>query len=301
MNYRLGVDIGGTFTDFCAFEESSGIVKTLKVLSRPDEPGAEISAGIKELQSRYGIAPEKITTFTHGMTVGVNTVLQRSGAKTCLFVTEGFEDVLELARLKMPDPYNLFSSRAAPLVPRELVFGIRERMLADGTVETQLDEDSVNAALAQVRAHGGESVVIALLHAYANPDNELALREMLAAQAPELSVTLASDVWPVIREYERTVTAVVGGYVQKKVAHYLDRLEQALVECGVPATAMITKSNGGVMNASLGKKDCVSILLSGTASGVIAAAHIASMCEVKEVLSLDVGGNKCRCCDHPGW
>lgn len=290
MAYRLGVDIGGTFTDFCAFEEASGTVKTLKVLSRPDAPGAEITSGLEELLRRHNIAPEQITTFTHGTTVGVNTVIQRSGARTCLFVTQGFEEVLELARLKMPDPYNLFSTRAAPLVPRERVFGICERTLADGSIDTEIDEESVEAALAGVRAEAGESIVIALLHAYANPDNERRLREMLQDKAPELTITLASDVWPVIREYERTVTAVVGGYVQAKVTHYLTRLEQALSDSGVPATPMITKSNGGVMNVALGKKDCVSILLSGTASGVMAAAHIAGMCDAGQVLSLDVGG-----------
>src|SRR5688572_26488370 len=136
MTYRVGVDIGGTFTDFCVLGEESGDIKTLKVLSRPDRPGAEVIEGLKELERRYGIPPAEISYFTHGTTVGVNTVIQRRGVPLALFTTQGFEDVLEVARLKMPDPYDLFSRRPEPLSPRERVFGIRERVLADGTVDT---------------------------------------------------------------------------------------------------------------------------------------------------------------------
>ena len=124
MGYRVGVDIGGTFTDFCAFDEASGELHTLKVFSTPQTPGQEVIAGITGLSERYGVAPKDVTYFTHGTTVGVNTVIQRRGIKLCLFTTRGFEDVLEVARLKMPDPYDLFSGRPEPLVTRDRVFSI---------------------------------------------------------------------------------------------------------------------------------------------------------------------------------
>lgn len=290
MGYRVGVDIGGTFTDFCAFDEDSGALHTLKVFSTPQTPGQEVIAGITGLAERYGVTPQQVTYFTHGTTVGVNTVIQRRGITLCLFTTRGFEDVLEVARLKMPDPYDLFSGRPDPLVTRDRVFSIDERMLFDGSVDTPLDEASVDAAIEGVRAVGGEGVVVALLHAYRNPTHEQRVAEIIKAKAPELTVTCASEVWPVIREYERTVTAVVAGYVQGRVAHYLDSLQKALASAGVPAEPMITKSNGGVMTAEIGKQECAQMLLSGTASGVIGAASVAMETGARAAMSLDIGG-----------
>jgi N-methylhydantoinase A len=290
MAYRIGVDIGGTFTDFCAFDEQSKSVHTLKVLSTPDRPGQEVVDGLAALRERYGIEPADISYFTHGTTIGVNTVIQRTGVNLCLFTTKNFEDVLEVARLKMPDPYDLFSRRPVPLVTKEKVFQIGGRILADGSQDEALDEQSVHAAIAGVRAVGGEAVVIALLHAYRNPDHEHQVRDIVHRQAPELSVICACDVWPVIREYERTVTAVVAGYVQPRVAQYLTALEQSLASAGVPAAPMITKSNGGIMSAALGKTQCAQMLLSGTAAGVIGASYVARMTGSANTMSIDVGG-----------
>ena len=287
---RLGVDIGGTFTDFCVFDETTGSVRTHKTLSTPETPGAEVMNGIEELASRHGWRPDTIRHFTHGTTVGVNTVIQRRGAALALFTTRGFEDVLEIARLKVPDPYDLFSRRPPPLAPRERVYGIAERTLKDGSVETAVDPEEVAAAVERARADGADTIVVALLHAYVNPANERAVRDAIRAAAPDLAVTLSSDVWPVIREYERTVTATVAGYVQRRVAAYIGSLEIALRDAEVPAPPMITKSNGGIMAAELGKTDPVAMLLSGTASGVIGAADVAARVGASEVLSFDVGG-----------
>ena len=290
MAWRVGVDIGGTFTDFAVLNEATGELRTLKVLSTPEKPGSEVMAGVRELERRYAIRPADIAYFTHGTTVGVNTVIQRKGAPLALFTTAGFEDVLEVARLKMPDPYDIFSRRADPLVPREHVWGITERVVADGSVHTPVDERGVKAAVAAALDEGVDTIVVSLLHAYANPANERRVREIIHAIAPTLGVVLSSEVWPVIREYERTVTATVAGYVQRRIAHYLTQLQGALREAGVPAEAMITKSNGGVMRAELGKTSPIQMLLSGTASGVIGGSFIAAQSGAPSVLSLDVGG-----------
>ena len=290
MGYRVGVDIGGTFTDFCVFHEETGLLKTLKVLSRPDEPGAEVTTGLNIISNNYDISPSSISYFTHGTTVGVNTVIQRKGVKLCLFTTENFEDVLEVARLKMPDPYDLYSGRPEPLVTREKVFGIRERILSNGDVDIPVDEKSVRDAISKVKRLGGEAIVISLLHSYRNPDHEKWISEIIRLEAPDISVILASDIWPVIREYERTVTATVSGYVQPKVEFYLSSLQSALKAAGVEAEPMITKSNGGVMTAERGKTDCAQMLLSGTASGVMGAASIAKQIESSMCMSLDIGG-----------
>ena len=290
MGCRVGVDIGGTFTDFCVFEEESGALHTMKVLSTPDRPGEEVLKGIAELKSRYGLVPGDVSYFTHGTTVGVNTVIQRKGINLCLFATEHFEDVLEVARLKMPDPYDLFSRRPDPLVGREKVFSIPGRILFDGSEDEPLDEDAVCSAVAGVRAAGGEGIVVSLLHAYRNPAHEARVLEIVGQEAPDLLVVASHQVWPIIREYERTVTASVAGYVQPRVSQYLGSLQAALLEAGVTATPMITKSNGGVMTAEEGKTKCAQMLLSGTASGVMGACHVARMADVKHALSLDVGG-----------
>jgi N-methylhydantoinase A len=290
MGCRVGVDIGGTFTDFCVFDEDSGALHSLKVLSTPDRPGAEVLDGLRELEQRHGVKPDQITYFTHGTTVGVNTVIQRKGINLCLFTTEHFEDVLEVARLKMPDPYDLFSRRPEPLVGREKVFPIPGRMLFDGSEDAPLDEDAVRAAVAGVRRVGGEGIVVSLLHAYRNPEHERRVMEIVNREAPDLSIVASHQVWPIIREYERTVTAVVAGYVQPRVSHYLGALQTALVEACVGAEPMITKSNGGVMTAEAGKTHCAQMLLSGTASGVIGACQVARLADVQDALSLDIGG-----------
>ena len=290
MTCRVAVDIGGTFTDFCIFDEETGALQTLKILSTPQTPGQEVIDGLREMQRRYGQAPEGISFFTHGTTVGVNTVIQRKGATLALFTTAEFEDVLVVARLKVPDPYDLFSQRAAPLVPRERVYGLAERTLKDGSIETPVDAGDVRAAVAKAQAAGAETIVVALLHSYANPANERRVREIIAEVAPEMAVTLSSGVWPVIREYERTVTSTVAGYVQRRVAAYIGSLQEALAANGVPAEAMITKSNGGIMAAELGKTDPIAMLLSGTASGVIGAADTAARIGARDTLSFDVGG-----------
>jgi N-methylhydantoinase A len=290
MSYRIGVDIGGSFTDFAVFDEETKAIKSLKVFSRPDQPGAEVIAGMEKLRERYGIQPEEISYFTHGTTVGVNTVIQRKGLKLALFATENFCDVLELARLKTQDMYHLLSRRPAPLIKRSMVFGISERLAPDGSVRKPLDEESVVRAVQRAVAAKAEGIVIALLHSYRNPAHESRVRDLVREQAPGLPVFCSSETWPIIREYERTITAVIGGYVQPRVAHYLTSLQAALREAGVRPEPRLTKSNGGVMTAEQGKRDCVQMILSGTAAGVIGASHVARTGGISHCLSLDIGG-----------
>ena len=290
MAYRVGVDVGGTFTDFCAFDENTNELHTLKVLSTPDAPGAEVMEGIAALRKRYGVAPESITWFTHGTTVGVNTVIQRKGVRLCLFTTRDFVDVLEVARLKMPDPYDLHSRRPDPLVSKDRVIPVDERMRADGAVDLPVQEASVEAAVTRARALGAEGIVIAFINAYRNPANEHAAKAMIERLAQGLPVFCSSDVWSIIREYERTTTAVIHGYVQPRVTYYLDSLQRALAGAGVPAEPLVTKSNGGVMSAELGKSACAQMILSGTAAGVIGASFVSKLSGFGNTMSLDIGG-----------
>lgn len=290
MGLRVGVDIGGSFADFAVLDESTRTIRTLKVFSRPDSPGSEVLAGIEKLRERYGIDPRDIGYFTHGTTVGVNSVVQRNGLKLALITTKNFEDVLDIARLKIPDMYHLMSRRPVPLISRDRVFGVVERLGADGSVVTPVDEASVLDAARGLREAGCEGVVISLLHSYRNPAHELEVKRIVQRAMPGFFVCCSNEVWPIIREYERTLTAVIGGYVQPRVSHYLESLQRALRESGVPVDLKVTKSNGGVMSAEHGKANCVQMILSGTASGVIGAAYVAQMCGIDNCMSLDIGG-----------
>ncbi|MFM0662288.1 hydantoinase/oxoprolinase family protein [Paraburkholderia sediminicola] len=290
MSLRIGVDIGGSFTDFAVLDDDTRKIRTLKVFSRPDSPGSEVLAGMAGLIERYGIEAKDVVYFTHGTTVGVNAVVQRKGLRLALITTEKFEDVLEIARLKIPDMYHLMSRRPEPLIPRDRVFGVKGRLVADGSEEIAIDEASVLAALAGIQAADCEGVVISLLHAYRNPQHEKQVKALIGKHCPGLFVSCSHEVWPIIREYERTSTAIISGYVQPKVANYLTHLQSALAEVGVPAELKVTKSNGGVMSAENGKSNCVQMILSGTASGVIGAAYIAEQCGIRNCMSLDIGG-----------
>lgn len=290
MTLRIGVDIGGSYTDFVVLDDETKALQTLKVFSRPDAPGTEVIAGVAGLVERYGIDPGDVSYFTHGTTVGVNTVIQRKGLKLALITTEKFEDVLEIARLKSTDMYHLMSARPTPLISRDCIFGITERTVADGTIETPVDESSVLQALCRIKEEKCDGVVISLLHSYRNPENERVVKEIIQRNSPGFFVSCSHEVWPIIREYERSSTAVIGGYVQPIVADYLTRLQGALTDLGVPAELKVTKSNGGVMSAEDGKTNCIQMILSGTASGVMGAAYLAGQCEIQNCMSLDVGG-----------
>jgi N-methylhydantoinase A len=290
MTWRIGVDIGGTFIDFCVLETGTNRLESLKVLTTPDDPGRELMDGLTLLEERYGLDPKQVTAFVHGTTVGINTVIQRKGARMALITTAGFEDVIELARLRMPEMYSLFCSRPEQLISRDLVFGVRERILADGSEDCALDLDDLTAAVEGARRKGAAGLIVSFLHAYRNPAHEQAAKAAIAVLAPDLFVFTSSAVWPVIREYERTTTAILNGYVHPRVAGYLGSLEAALKARGVPARPMLTKSNGGVVNVDAGKTACVSMLLSGTASGVMGAAFQAKDAGIPNVLTLDIGG-----------
>ena len=189
MGLRIGVDIGGSFTDFAVLDEATRTIRTLKVFSRPDSPGSEVLAGMEGLRERYGIEPREVVYFTHGTTVGVNAVVQRKGLRLGLVTTRNFEDVLDIARLKIPDMYHLMSSRPAPLIPRDRVFGVAGRLTAEGDEETPVDETSVLDAVRGMQVGGCEGVVVSLLHSYRNPSHEQQVKEIIQRAMPGLFVS----------------------------------------------------------------------------------------------------------------
>jgi len=289
--WHIGVDIGGTFMDFYALEVATGRTASLKVLTTPEDPGAELRHGFDLLAQQEGIPAAAITRFVHGTTVGINTVIQRKGARLALLTNAGFEDVIELARLRMPDMYSLYCHRADPLIPRDMVFGLPVRMRADGQCTEGGDlQEAVSAAIEAATSGGADGIVIALLHAWRDPKQERMVRDLIATKAPDLFCFTSAEVWPVIREYERTSTTILNAYVHPRVSGYLKALESRLTDQGVPAKPLLTRSNGGLMTAAAGRRDCVSMLLSGTASGATGAAWLARQAGERKVLTLDIGG-----------
>ena len=249
MSHRfwLGIDIGGTFTDFSVFDTRTGALTGLKVPSTPHEFAAAVRTGLAELAREHGIDLAQIGTVVHGTTIAVNTLIQRTGARLGLLVTDGFRDVLELQRLRLPNPFDLDGARPLPLIPRARVAEVRERLRADGRVDTPFDDESAREAIRRLGGLDVEGLVVSLLHAYRNPAHERQARAIAEDVAPALPVSLSSEVWPQAREYERTALAVLDAYVQPKVRRYLEGFEGALAEQGVPATPHVTKSNGGIM------------------------------------------------------
>lgn len=290
MGYRVGVDVGGSFTDFAVLNDETGALSTLKVFSRPDAPGEEIILALDTLNARDGIDPRDVVYFTHGTTVGINTVIQRNGHSLALFTTKNFEDVLEVARLKIPSIHNLYSVRPAALIPRNLVFGINERTGATGDVLVTPSEADVAAAVEAAIAGGCDGIVLAFLHSYRNPSNEIAVKAIIERLAPGLPIVSSAQTWPIIREFERTITAVISGYVQPRVSRYLSRFEAVLRDKGIDCPLLITKTNGGVMGIEQARSECVQMILSGTASGVIGAGYLAKASGFDRIMSLDIGG-----------
>ena len=289
VRYWLGIDIGGTFTDFALFDTASGELLGLKVPSTPPAFAEGVRTGLDQLARDHGVDLRAIAAVVHGTTIAVNTLIQRAGARLGLLVTDGFRDVLELQRLRLPNPFDLDGTRPLPLIPRSRVVEVRERLRADGRVDTPLDEMSVHEGVRVLRDQGAESLVVSLLHSYRNPAHERRVAA-LAAALSGLPVSASADVWPQAREYERTALAVLDAYVQPPVRGYLEGFEQALAERGVPAVPYVTKSNGGIMPVAAARERTVETLLSGPASGVMGAAYVAAQAGLRNVITMDVGG-----------
>lgn len=288
--YRLGVDIGGTFTDFLLMDEISGAVQVAKIASTPEHPSRAILEGVARLTDAYGVRPSEIVSFVHGTTLAVNTLIQRSGALVGLLVTEGYRDILELRRLRLADPSQLYSDKPEPLVRRRHVREIGERMLADGSVFRPLDLDEVERAAGELLARGVEALAIAFLHSYRDDAHERAAKARIQERFPGVYICTSSEIWPQFREYERTLVAVMNAHVGRTMSDYFTALEDELRAAGLAAPVYSTKSNGGIMTAASAARVPVETLLSGPASGVIGAASVARQLDRPQVIAFDMGG-----------
>jgi N-methylhydantoinase A len=289
--YRLGIDIGGTFTDFSLLDEDSGELSGFKSPTVPSDPARGVLDGLTALVEERGLNPGQITYLVHGTTIAINTVIQRSGAQLGFLATRGFGDVLEIQRLRLDSPVNFTAVRPLPLIPRYRVGEVSERILADGTVDTPLDVDELVAeARRLIEQEQVVGLVVCFLNAYRTPRHELEAKRILAEQFPACPVTGSHEVWPQIREYERAIVTILNAYVRPNVVQYLEKLEGDLGTVGVRVPPYITKSNGGVTTARDARQATAETLLSGPASGVIGASYVCHEAGFDDLITLDMGG-----------
>ena len=287
---RIAVDIGGTFTDMAAFDESTGKLLFGKALSTH---GALVE-GIQRTLDSAKIDLREGNLFLHGSTIAINTLLERTGANTALLITEGFRDIYEIGRVNRPDAYNLFFNKHTPLVKRSLRFEVAERLRADGSTHKPLDENAVRELARELRGKGVEAVAVLLLHSYRNPAHEQRVKQILQEELPGAFVCASHELSQEYREFERVSTAVANAYVGPRVSAYLGELEQHLADKGFSGDFYIVQSTGGLFPVEHARVGCVRMLESGPAAGVIGAQAICAQLGMGDAIAFDMGGTTAK-------
>jgi N-methylhydantoinase A len=295
-SYRLGCDIGGTFTDFVLLDETSGTLRIHKCLTTPSDPSEAVEQGIRGLEAQAPGFVAELEEIIHGTTLVINAIIERKGARTGLITTRGFRDVLELGREIRYDAYDIFAQYPEPLVPRPLRMEVDERVASDGRVLRPLRDGEVRDILGRLRQEGIESLAVCLLNAFENPVHERRIKEIVSALEPDLSLAVSCEVLPQIREYERTSTTVINAYVKPITARYLSRLNQRLAALGFSGRLFIMLSSGGITSAEIAREFPVRIIESGPTAAVIASQHYGRMYGIEELFCFDMGGTTAKSC-----
>jgi N-methylhydantoinase A len=287
---RLAADVGGTFTDVAAFDETTGVLSLGKTLTTPQRLVTGIENGITKAGSRFQAA----RLFLHGTTVAINTILERSGAKCALLTTQGFRDIYEIGRVNRPEAYNLFFRKHVPLIDRDLRFEIMERIDSQGAVLIKLDEAQVRKVAAEAVAHGVQALAILFLHSYRNPAHEQRAKEIVEREYPQLFVTASHELSQEYREYERTSTAAANAYIGPRVRQYLSEVESHLDEGGFSGNFLIVQSTGGLFDSGDARSACIRMLESGPAAGVVGAKALCDQIGMKNAIAFDMGGTTAK-------
>jgi N-methylhydantoinase A len=293
---RVGVDIGGTFTDVLLFDAETRQYRIGKVLTTPDDPSRAVADGIHTVLDAAGQHGDAVQQVIQGTTLVTNALIERQGSPTALITTKGFRDAVEIGREHRYDLYDIFLEMPKPLVRRRWRLELDERILADGSDIRPVDPDEVNALLREIHEGGIEAVGVALMHSYRNPAHEREVGRLISELAPKLTVTLSSDVAPEIREYERVSTTLANVYVRPLVDRYLDRLSRVLREIGIDARLLIMLSSGGTCTVETARAYPIRLVESGPAAGALAAAHCGKLLDLPSLLSFDMGGTTAKAC-----
>ena len=294
--YALGVDIGGTFTDFALMNTASGEVHAAKVLTNYKDLTRAVLDGVRQLAAGIPGSPAAIERVIHGTTLATNALIQRKGGRTALLVTRGFRDVLELGRESRFDIYDINIELPAALVPRKLVFEIDERIDHTGKVAVPLALEQAELVIAELKKQGVDAIAVCLLHAFKSPQHERALAALIERELPRVPLSLSSDVMPDIREYERASTTAANAYVQPAIRGYLDHLAAGLKSEGIAAPLSIMTSDGGIVSCETANRYPVRLIESGPAGGAMASAFYADAADMPKVIALDMGGTTAKVC-----
>ncbi|WP_210485647.1 hydantoinase/oxoprolinase family protein [Microvirga antarctica] len=289
-SYRIGIDVGGTFTDFVLADVPRRTLRFHKEPSVPGDPSLAVERGIEALFAQNGITSDEVELVVHGTTIGLNAIIQRRGARMALVVSKGNRDLLEIARLRLPSSYDFTEPREVPLVPRDLVFEIDARMKSDGTVLTPLDPAEVEALAGRLKASGVDAVAILLLNSYRDAALEVELATHLRRALPGVLITESGVIWPEVREYERGLVAGLNAYIQPLMTSYFERLKARLKGKGITAPIYITANNGGTLSLETAEARPIDTVLSGPASGVVASTRVGNAASRKEIITFDMGG-----------
>ncbi len=293
MNWRVGSDIGGTFTDI-AYIDDKGVLHTSKVPSTPDRYGRGVVDGIGRLARQHGLAFEAMSEMVHGCTIATNAILEGKGAKTALVTTAGFRDVLELRRIRVPRLYEPLYVKPVPLAPRNLRYEVRERLDASGEIVTPLNEDDVHAIAREISAQGVEAVSVCFLHSYANPEHERRAGDILREALPGLFISLSIDVLPEIREYERVSTTVINAYVGPTVKQYVEDMASDLRDIDCAAKITMMQSSGGTVGVASVLEKPAQVVECGPAAGVVGAAFLCERLGIDSAITFDMGGTTAK-------
>ena len=294
MSVRVAIDIGGTFTDATLIDEESGSVAIAKVLTTPADPSEGFMQAVDRALAEGGVQPGQVSFVVHATTVATNAIIEGKVARGGFVTTEGFRDLLEIARQVRPTLYDTLFEKPPPLVPRDRATEVRERLGPKGEVLTPLDDDSVRAAAAVLRREEVESVAVCLLHSYVNPAHELRIGEILAEELPGVPISLSAEVAPEFREYLRASTTVINAAIRPVVGRYLEGIERRLADAGIDAKLLVMQSSGGVFSSEAAARKPVFMVESGPAAGVIASAYLGETLGRPDILSFDMGGTTAK-------
>ncbi len=290
MGYMIGVDVGGTFTDFSMFDAKSGKLHHFKHSSTPDDPSRAIVTGILRVLEDCGVSPEQVRYLAHGTTVATNALIEKKGARLGLITTRGFRDLMEIGWQRRPSLYDLLKKKPESLIPPGLKCEVTERILYDGSVRTALDEEDVRRAVRYLKGKRVDAIAVCTLFSFLNPAHELRIQEIIAEEHPEAYVSVSHALVPEFREYSRMSTTALNAYLGPVMEKYVHNFERSIRESGIEVAPYVTQSNGSIISISE-TIDCpIKTAVSGPSAGVIGAAYIGAQCGIDKIITFDMGG-----------
>ena len=291
MAYMIGVDVGGTFTDFSVFNQETGELFNYKDSSTPADPSRAIVKGVQDVLALKQAGPEQVSYLAHGTTVGTNALIEKKGCRLGLITTKGFKDLMEIGTQRRPSLYNLRAQKPYPLVPSGLNRTVTERIRYDGTVETPLDEEETRRVVQELKEQGVAAIAVCTLFSFINPVHELRIEEIIHEEFPEAYVTISSKLAPEFREFSRMSTTVMNSYLGPVMEKYVNHFRDSIRDIGIQVEPYVTQSNGSIISIKE-TIDCpIKTALSGPSAGVIAAAFIGKQCEADKIITFDITGD----------